>query len=648
VETERPGVRIVEDATDDRLRLIFDGKPSEEVRNDLKANGFKWSPKNDAWQRQLTDNARYAAKQVLDKHYPADDAQAGGEAKFSRRRMTPAERADNFSVWGGSAPVVDREQASTRGFKTGEAVVVEAYHGTARPDRVGTVFQTKRATSGPMAFFTSDPTLASSYAQGKEDTSIGEDYDGDYSQWFKVKTPGRRAQDVAGAWWSLTPEQRDKITDLAPRVVTREDDDGNTSIELADEGTTNGVGNYEYEYRKSRNPLRALVENWLASGMLFNEEQDFLKVLKTAGFPMDQVEYDSPRAKYPFVYKTFIRMGNPLVTSDIPQRTMDALEQAAKRDRSRPAAGGADQWDKNTRTLREWVAQLKAGDGQSVYVWTSIPDKVTEVLKAQGHDGIIDWSGKGGGNIVAPVYIPFTETQVKSAIGNKGTFDPDKKDILYSRAPGRSVELEAADAVGREFWRKIDNGESFTDQEVLDALSINRRGSRRIARGMVAPADIAGVGIAPIDGGVQGERTEEPSGTGGQGAQFSRAAGARTGVPMQDAEAVADAIRAAYPTGPQIVVLDDVRKAPEQLLDQIRAVQAANTVEGAYYKGKIYLFPQNVSDIPADVRRRPPRNPPCWAGCAVRQEEERNDVRHCHAQPENQGRCRRKEGQRAC
>ena len=68
-------------------------------------------------------------------------------------------------------------------------------------------------------------------------------------------------------------------------------------------------------------------------------------------------------------------------------------------------------------------------------------------------------------------------------------------------------------------------------------------------------------------------------------------------MPIADAEAVADAIRAAYPTGPQIVVLDDVRKAPEQLLDQIRAVQAVNTVEGAYYKGKIYLFLQNVVDI---------------------------------------------------
>lgn len=444
VETERPGVKIVEDATDDRLRLIFDGKPSEEVRNDLKANGFKWSPKNDAWQRQLTANAKYAAKQVLDKHYPAEPAAPDDGTRFSRR-MTPAQRASNFDAWAAGADVVGSEDAAARGFKTGEAVVVEAYHGTARPDRVGTVFQSKRATSGPMAFFTSDPTLASSYAQGKEDTSIGEDYDGDYSQWFKVKTPGQRARDVAGAWWYLTPEQRDRITSLAPRVVSREDDEGNYSIELGDESVTNGVGNYEWEYRKTRNPLRALVENWLASGMLFNEEQEFLKVLKAAGFPMDQVEYDSPRAKYPAVYKTFVRMGNPLVTSDIPQRTRDALEQAAKRDRSRAAAGGADQWDKNTRTLREWVEQLNDPERGS-YAWTSIPDKVTDVLKAQGYDGIIDYSGKGGGDIVAPVYIPFAETQVKSALGNRGTFDPSKKDILYSRAPGTTTGVPMEDA----------------------------------------------------------------------------------------------------------------------------------------------------------------------------------------------------------
>lgn len=71
-ETERDGVRIEENARDDRLRLFFDGKPADAVRDDLKANGFHWSPKAGAWQRQLTDNARQAARRVLDKHYPAE------------------------------------------------------------------------------------------------------------------------------------------------------------------------------------------------------------------------------------------------------------------------------------------------------------------------------------------------------------------------------------------------------------------------------------------------------------------------------------------------------------------------------------------------------------------------------------------------
>lgn len=44
-----------------RLQLFFDEKPNESQRAQLKANGFKWAPSEDAWQRQLTDNAIYAA-----------------------------------------------------------------------------------------------------------------------------------------------------------------------------------------------------------------------------------------------------------------------------------------------------------------------------------------------------------------------------------------------------------------------------------------------------------------------------------------------------------------------------------------------------------------------------------------------------------
>ena len=46
-------------------QILFDEKPGEETRNTLKANGFKWSPREGAWQRQLTDNARAALRQIL-------------------------------------------------------------------------------------------------------------------------------------------------------------------------------------------------------------------------------------------------------------------------------------------------------------------------------------------------------------------------------------------------------------------------------------------------------------------------------------------------------------------------------------------------------------------------------------------------------
>lgn len=55
---------VVENTELMRLQLLFDGKPSEEVRTLLKKHGFKWSPKNLAWQRQLTTNARFALRNI--------------------------------------------------------------------------------------------------------------------------------------------------------------------------------------------------------------------------------------------------------------------------------------------------------------------------------------------------------------------------------------------------------------------------------------------------------------------------------------------------------------------------------------------------------------------------------------------------------
>lgn len=60
-EWEFEGGRVKADEELQRLQVFFDGKPSEEVRKQMRANGFLWAPSKNAWQRKLTDNAYKAA-----------------------------------------------------------------------------------------------------------------------------------------------------------------------------------------------------------------------------------------------------------------------------------------------------------------------------------------------------------------------------------------------------------------------------------------------------------------------------------------------------------------------------------------------------------------------------------------------------------
>ena len=66
VETGIEGLKIVENTEAMRIQLIFDDKPSAEVRDVLKSYGFRWSPKVAAWQRHLNSNGKYAVKKVLE------------------------------------------------------------------------------------------------------------------------------------------------------------------------------------------------------------------------------------------------------------------------------------------------------------------------------------------------------------------------------------------------------------------------------------------------------------------------------------------------------------------------------------------------------------------------------------------------------
>ena len=60
------GLKLVENTEAMRIQLIFDEKPDEKTRELLKANGFRWSPRYTAWQRNLNENGKWAARRVLE------------------------------------------------------------------------------------------------------------------------------------------------------------------------------------------------------------------------------------------------------------------------------------------------------------------------------------------------------------------------------------------------------------------------------------------------------------------------------------------------------------------------------------------------------------------------------------------------------
>lgn len=64
-EIEFKNGKIIKNFNINRLQLLFNEKPSDDLIKQLKTNGFHWSPSNKVWQRQLTDNAIRATNKLL-------------------------------------------------------------------------------------------------------------------------------------------------------------------------------------------------------------------------------------------------------------------------------------------------------------------------------------------------------------------------------------------------------------------------------------------------------------------------------------------------------------------------------------------------------------------------------------------------------
>lgn len=55
------------DYADERYRFVFNGKPAQTIITLMKESGFRWSPSNKAWQRQITANAKFAVSRIIEK-----------------------------------------------------------------------------------------------------------------------------------------------------------------------------------------------------------------------------------------------------------------------------------------------------------------------------------------------------------------------------------------------------------------------------------------------------------------------------------------------------------------------------------------------------------------------------------------------------
>ena len=311
------------------------------------------------------------------------------------------------------------------------------FHGSERIDRVLSKpgLDPKRATSGPMAYGTDAAEIASNYAKNKSDTSLINDDFENYAKAFTVspKALGQRGSipyTVEQTWYSLPAETKQEILKNAPRVGLSNLDEWTGNLVLHPEGTDAvNKSHFDYLMKTNRNnPLSALREYWADSGNLFNEEEKLADIYKLAGYPHEISQDTAPWFKANGVLTGVSRITNPLDTSNIDvlkEQVIPALRQAFKNDRSKTKIG-ADAWDKNSRyTPNQWVDELEkdVSQGNNSYVWTSIPDKVTNQLKALGYNGIYDTGGKMGG-VGHQVTIPFEPSQIRSKFA---AFDPLRK-----------------------------------------------------------------------------------------------------------------------------------------------------------------------------------------------------------------------------
>lgn len=94
---EFEGGKVHLDYDENRIRIAHDSKPSADVIAKLKSRGFRWSPSNKAWQRQLTTDAKYAASDITGiDHQKLNSNAIAARKQESESKSEPPDRSRDY------------------------------------------------------------------------------------------------------------------------------------------------------------------------------------------------------------------------------------------------------------------------------------------------------------------------------------------------------------------------------------------------------------------------------------------------------------------------------------------------------------------------------------------------------------------------
>ena len=98
-------------------------------------------------------------------------------------------------------------------------------------------------------------------------------------------------------------------------------------------------------------------------------------------------------------------------------------------------------------------------------------------LEGEGYDGIVIYGSDTDGNVIRDDWVAFNPTQIKSATGNRGTFDEKNPDIRYSLRDAFDADFNATfgtagnDALNRATYVRQEKGFA---QRIAEAISPDR------------------------------------------------------------------------------------------------------------------------------------------------------------------------------